>query len=89
MKPKVLIVDDEFGIRKMFSEMLALESCPADEAVNGGPALDLMRTSPQPLAVLLVLAMPIVNGEQMLAEVADDPDLAARYRIIMVTGSTD
>ncbi len=89
MKPKVLIVDDEFSIRKMFSEMLALEGCPTEEAVNGGLALDLMHTSPQPLVVLLGLAMPIVNGEQMLAEVADDPDLAARHRIIMVTGSTD
>lgn len=89
MKPTVLVVDDELGIRKMLREMLALEGYSTEEAVNGGPALDLMRASSQPLMVLLGLVMPDVDGEEVLEAVAGDPALAARHHIIMVTANTD
>ncbi len=46
-----------------------------------------MRASAEPLLVLLGLMMPVVTGEQVLEEVAADPSLAARHRIVMLTGS--
>ena len=72
MKPAVLVVDDEFGIRKILSEMLTLEGYPVATAEHGRPALEQMRASPQPI-MLLGLMMPYVDGEQVLEEVGPTP----------------
>lgn len=89
MKPTVLVVDDDPALRKMLCEMLVLEGYPVATAEHGGPALEQMRASRQPLVVSLGLAMPVVDGEQVLEAVAADPDLASRHLIIMVTASGD
>jgi CheY-like chemotaxis protein len=87
MKPRVLVVDDDRNIRTMFREVLELDGYTVSEAKHGGPALDRMRASAEPLLVLLGLTMPVVDGEQVLEEVAADATLAARHRIIMITGA--
>ena len=88
MAPTVLIVDDCPNIRRLVRQVLELEGYTvAGEAEHGGPALDQMRASQEPLLVLLGLMMPVVDGEQVLEEVAADGSLAARHRIIVLTGS--
>lgn len=91
MKPTVLVVDDEAAIRSMFRELLTLEGYSVAEASHGGPVLEQIRASSQPLVVLLGLVMPDVDGEEVLEAVAADPALATRHRhrIIMLTGATD
>jgi CheY-like chemotaxis protein len=83
----VLIVDDDPNTRRMVREVLELEGYTVSTAEHGGPALGQMRASPVPLLVLLGLMMPVVTGEQVLEEVAADTTLAARHRIIMITGA--
>lgn len=88
MKKVALVVDDDTTVRRLLSELLEIEGYRVETAEHGGPALDVMRSSPDRLIVLLGLAMPYVNGQQALEAVAADQALAARHAIIMVTGST-
>ena len=86
-KPGVLVVDDDLYIRRMLSEALEMEGYVVQTAEHGGPALEIMRTSPERLVVLLGLVMPYVNGQDVLEAVAADEAVAKRHAIIMVTGS--
>ena len=88
-KPTVLVVDDSPIICMLFHAVLTRAGYPVATFEYGGPALEQMRASPQPLIVLLGLVMPAVDGEQVLEAVAADPILAARHRLIMVTASTE
>lgn len=83
----VLVVDDDQGIRDLHRSVMELEGYHVLTAEHGGPALEQMRASSEPLIVLLGLIMPWVNGEMVLRKVAADPALASRHRIIMVTGN--
>lgn len=84
---RVLVVDDDYYIRRMECEVLALEGYVVDTAEHGGPALEYMRASKEGLVVLLGLMMPEVDGEMVLRAVVSDEALAARHRIVIVTGS--
>jgi CheY-like chemotaxis protein len=84
----VLVVDDDPAHCAMLREVLELDGYTVSTAKHGGPALAQMRRSTVPLVVLLGLMMPVVDGEQVLEAVAADASLAARHRIIMVTGNT-
>ena len=81
----VLVVDDDPGIRNMLQAVSEDERYRVLKADHGGPALDQMRQSTERLVVILGPIMPYVDGESVLREVAANPDLAARHRIVMVT----
>ena len=81
----VLVVDDGRAIRKLLSEVPAMEGYTVQTAEHGGPALDILRTSRDRLVVVLGLVMPYVDGKAVLEVVAADEALASRYAIIMVT----
>ena len=87
MTPTVLVVDDDKGFLQMMREVLEEEGYTVSTAEHGGPALDRMRASQEPLLVLLGLVMPVLDGEGVLEEVAADPALASRHRVIMVTAA--
>jgi DNA-binding response OmpR family regulator len=57
----VLVVDDDHHIRDMLQEALSDEGHTVRTATNGAEALDLVEYSP-PLAVLLDLWMPVLDG---------------------------
>ncbi len=84
----ILIVDDEPEVLQLFSRMLA--STGAEYTVlradDGRRGLELIRTR-QPDLVLLDLALPGLNGLEVIAEVKKDPTLA-HVRII-VTSAQD
>lgn len=81
----VLVVDDDWAIRKLLSEVLTMEGYTVQTAEHGGPALDILRTSRDRMVVLLGLVMPYVDGAAVLEAVAADEALASRHAIIMVT----
>lgn len=89
MKPPVLVVDDAPVIRMLLHAVLTRAGYPVVTVEHGGPALELMHASPQPLVVLLGLVMPNVDGEQVLEAVAADPIMATRHRLVMVTANTE
>lgn len=83
-RPAVLIVDDEFPIRKMLVEVLTLEGFPTETAVNGREALEIL-TQSEPRVVLLDLLMPEVDGRGVVEQLEASPDIRTKHRIILVS----
>jgi len=65
MKKRILIVDDEEQILKLFSRMLEKENHEIHTALSGREALNLMKTITFDL-ILLDLNMPEMNGTETL-----------------------
>ena len=86
MLPTILVVDDDPATRRLVREVVMSEGCAVVEAEHGGPVLEYMRTSTESLVVVLGLMMPDVNGEMVLRAAVSDEALAARHRIVVVTG---
>ena len=66
----VLVVDDDPGIRESVSEVLTAEGYRVLQAGDGAEALTQLSTFPGHCVVLLDLAMPRMNGLEVLAELA-------------------
>jgi CheY-like chemotaxis protein len=57
---RVLVVDDDAGIRSIVAELLEDEGCTVDTAGDGAQALQRAREAP-PAAILLDLIMPVLD----------------------------
>ncbi len=67
VRPRILIADDESGIRFVLRELLSKEGYAVEEAANGQEALDKAHQTPFDLAIL-DLKMPRVDGMTVLRE---------------------
>ena len=65
MKEKILIVDDQFGIRILLNEVLQKEGYQTFQAANGVQALDIVKKDPPDL-VLLDMKIPGMDGIEIL-----------------------
>ena len=75
----VLIVDDEFGLAEMASELLIMAGYRVAMAINGKLALASLNQM-RPDVILLDVMMPIMSGPEMLAALKADE----HYRAIPV-----
>jgi CheY-like chemotaxis protein len=73
--PAVLVVDDDPGICEMLSLALENEGYSVRCAANGQEALTTL-TEWRPSAILLDLAMPVMDGLAFRARQLEDPTLA-------------
>jgi two-component system response regulator MprA len=71
--PCVLVVDDEPGIRGFLATLLELEGYRVRNAVDGLEALEQVATE-RPDVLLLDLAMPRMDGWQVLATLRSNGD---------------
>lgn len=77
IKKKILIVDDQAINLKILRKILSA-SYSITEAENGADALNLLRTQGESIsAILLDLVMPVLDGYDVLRELAKQPELAA------------
>lgn len=83
--PAVLVVDDDEDLRQALVDMFTVEGYAVHEAADGHEALTALRASDEPLVVLLDYMLPRLNGDGVLAEVAQDPVLAAHRAFILCT----
>ena len=67
----VLIVDDEFGLAEMASELLVMAGYRVAMAINGKLALASLNQM-RPDVILLDVMMPIMSGPEMLAALKAD-----------------
>jgi CheY-like chemotaxis protein len=83
----VLVVDDELIARAILVSLLTSVGFRVQTTDDGGPALDMMRASSEPLLVTLDLMLPHVSGLTVLEAVAADRNLARRHALVVVTAA--
>jgi CheY-like chemotaxis protein len=88
MKPKILIVDDEEILRRIYSDRLNFEGFVVDNAADGEEALQKM-VSFQPNLVLLDILMPKLNGIQVLEQMNTNPALKTIPVIVLSNVAND
>jgi len=78
---KILIVDDQFGIRALLQEVLHKEGYVVFQAPNGQVALELVQTQ-APDLVLLDMKIPGMDGLEILRNIRK---MEMYTRVIMMT----
>lgn len=68
MKGKILVVDDQFGIRLLLSEVFKREGYEVFQASNGFQALEIVKTD-KPQLVLLDMKIPGMDGIEILKRI--------------------
>jgi two-component system response regulator CpxR len=63
---KVLLIEDDPGIREMLQETLSILGYDVATATNGQEGLDYLAHHPKPSVVLLDLMMPIMTGWEFM-----------------------
>ncbi len=79
---RVLVVDDDPGIRESVAEALDLEGYEVLTAQNGAQALEEVQHQ-RPHVVLLDLMMPVMNGWQFLEACARNELCAGTAVVVM------
>ncbi|MFT8323403.1 MAG: response regulator [Bacillus sp. (in: firmicutes)] len=81
MKGKILIVDDQFGIRILLNEVFQKEGYNTFQAANGVQALEIL-TKETPDLVLLDMKIPGMDGIEILKRMKK---LNQEIRVIIMT----
>jgi CheY-like chemotaxis protein len=82
----VLIVEDDEDIRAAMAELLESEGFEVSVASNGQEGLEVLSQMVPPCLVLLDLMMPVMNGEDFLRHVRQNP-AQHDIPIVIVTAS--
>jgi len=82
VKPSILIVDDEEAVGLGMSEILKDEGFEAAYALNGGEALEALRTKQYSL-VFMDMIMPGMNGLEAYREIKK---IRPQTKVILFTG---
>ncbi|MDG4657646.1 response regulator [Ectobacillus antri] len=81
MKGKILIVDDQYGIRILLNEVFQKEGYQTAQAANGFQAIDIVMKD-KPDLVILDMKIPGMDGIEILKRVkAIDQDI----KVILMT----
>lgn len=81
----VLVVDDEFDIREMLSDILVYEGYNVLAASNGEEALEQLRAGTRPCLILLDVMMPVMDGYEFRKRQSLDPGLSS-IPVVVVSG---
>jgi CheY-like chemotaxis protein len=81
---KILVVDDDEGIRAALQEVLADAGFQVQGASDGTEALDLLRRE-SGWVVLLDLMMPRLDGRQVLQQLQQEPELLKDNKVVLMS----
>jgi two-component system response regulator (stage 0 sporulation protein F) len=82
---KILVVDDQFGVRRLLCETFREDHHEVEMAANGAEALQLLKTF-QPELILMDMKMPGMNGIETLEKIRE---LGCHVDAIMMTAYGD
>src|SRR4029078_8221178 len=74
---RLLLVEDDVGIRETLAEMLGEEGYAVTTVANGRDALDERRAAAPPDVILLDLMMPVMDGWEFRVKQRADPLLGS------------
>jgi CheY-like chemotaxis protein len=83
LHPRILLVEDDPALRATLAEVLEERGYEVHTAGNGRQALDTLDHAPPPSAILLDLAMPVMDGWAFRAAQQRDPRLAHIPTIVL------
>lgn len=86
-RPTLLVVEDDFRLRNVFSEVLSRNGYSVLQAANGREGVFLAQEH-LPDLVLTDLAMPILDGWGVLAAIRSDPRTAA-IPVVAISANLD
>ena len=72
-QPTILVVDDQRDLRDALAALLEMEGFAVADAANGRDALVYLRSGLPVHAIIVDLAMPVMDGWTFLAERQRDP----------------
>jgi len=64
---RILLVEDDFAVRRTLAEVLIDEGYDVDCAANGAEAILSLGSSPRPRVIILDLWMPYMDGLEFRA----------------------
>jgi two-component system response regulator (stage 0 sporulation protein F) len=82
---KILVVDDQLGVRRLLFETFREDHHEVEMAANGAEALQLLKTF-EPDLILMDMKMPGMNGLETLGQIRA---LDQRVVVIMMTAYGD
>lgn len=86
-RPTLLIVEDDFRLRNVFSEVLSRNGYSVLQAANGSEGV-LLAQEHLPDLVLTDLSMPVLDGWGVLSAIRSDPRTAA-IPVVAVSANLD
>ena len=86
MTKKIMIVDDDAGVRKTFGSILTERGYDVIEAADGQEAFGKAQAE-KPDVILLDTVLPYVNGHQICRQIKEIEGL--KTKIIVYTGKVD
>jgi CheY-like chemotaxis protein len=82
---RILLVEDDAGIRHGIADFLALEGYVVDAVANGEEALAYLRAT-APALMVLDIVMPVMNGLQLLARIREE-GIAPEVPVALMTAA--
>ena len=74
MKNKILVVEDDFLLVRLYKRAFELEGYEVETAYGGEEALEKLKSlEKKPDLILLDIVMPRINGLDLLREIKKDP----------------
>lgn len=83
---RVLVVDDDLGIRRLAKIVLTREGCTVDEARNGHEAI-LAINERRYDAMVLDLMMPVLSGVEVIQHL-EESGIRRRF-VVMISAASD
>jgi len=87
MRPTLLMIDDSKALRLLVASALGAFDCEVNEASNGYNGFFAIERA-RPELILLDVAMPVMNGMEMLERLKATPELAD-IPVLMLTSPAD
>lgn len=85
MTLKILIVDDEIGVRDLLTDSLQISGYEVSQAENGLEALKVIKTK-KPDLVIIDINMPVMNGFELVEKMRESGD---KTPVLMLSARSD